>query len=39
MAATSHAIVDIIEGAHRIDALDYLGAKAFPAIVVVSYDD
>jgi hypothetical protein len=29
----------IIEGSHRIDALDYLGAKAFPAIVVVSYDD
>jgi len=29
----------IIEGAHRIEALDYLGAKEFPAIVVVSYDD
>ena len=29
----------IIEGAHRIDALDYLNAKAFPALVVVGYDD
>lgn len=29
----------IIEGAHRIEALDYLDAKEFPAIVVVSYDD
>jgi ParB-like nuclease domain len=29
----------IIEGSHRIDALDYLNAKAFPALVVVGYDD
>lgn len=29
----------IIEGSHRIDALDYLGVDAFPAVVVVSYDD
>jgi len=29
----------IIEGSHRIDALDYLDAKVFPAVVVVGYDD
>lgn len=29
----------IIEGSHRIDALDYLDAKAFPAVVIVGYDD
>ncbi len=29
----------IIEGSHRIEALDYLDVVAFPAIVVVSYDD